>query len=335
MKKSAILNSILAALFGVLIGGAFLALAGYPVISSIGYLFSAGFGCQTAQTCAFLTALQFATPLVFAGLAAAVTFRAGFFNIGQAGQMILGAGVAAYIGGIGGIEHFHPFIAIATAALIGGIWALVPGLLKVYLNVNEIITSLVMNSIAVFMVGMIPLRYGPIEESARLSTLATGTKLNSGLFMALIALLLIYLVIWRTSAGYSIRMTGQSPRFAKSGGIDPVKYAVFAFFLSGMLAGVAGSIEVLGVHYRFVTGFSADVNLDGVMVALLGNSHPLGILLAALFVGGIRLGSLNGLLIVAGVPRELGNAILASMMIFMSVNTIRNYLAKRSSNEGL
>lgn len=322
MRQSFSLNSILAALFGIFAGSVFLILAGYPLLPSLGFLFSAGFGCQSAQTCAFLTTIQFATPLILAGLSAAVAFRAGFFSVGQAGQMILGAGVAAWIGGMVGLNFLHPLVAIMGAALVGGLWALIPGVLKLMLGVNEIVSTIIMNSIAGFALGLIPMRRGLVLETARLAPLAAGTKLNQGLFLALAALLGVYIFLWRSGPGYAVRMSGEASQFARHGGIRPKWSAALGIFLSGALAGMSGAVEVLGVHYRFITGFSADATFDGIMVALLGQSHPAGILLAAIFVGGIRLGSLNGLLMQAGVPRELGNAILASMTIFMTINMV-------------
>jgi ABC-type uncharacterized transport system permease subunit len=175
-----------------------------------------------------------------------------------------------------------------------------------------------------FALGFIPMRRGWVLESARLAPLAAGTKLNQGIFLALAALVGVSVYFWGTGSGYRARMVGQAPRFAAYGGVRPDRIAFLAILLSGLLAGMAGAVEVLGVHYRFVTDFSADTNFDGIMVALLGLNQPLGVLLAAFFVGGIRLGSLNGLLMLGGIPRELGNAILASMLIFMAIDMARS-----------
>jgi simple sugar transport system permease protein len=203
------------------------------------------------------------------------------------------------------------------AALVGGIWSLIPGILKMATGVHELIVTIVMNSIAGYLVNFIPRGFGRI---AGLPPLAPGTKLNFGIFLAILGVILVYILLWRTAVGYEQRMVGQEPGFATYGGQNKLRAVIGALFLSGALAGLAGALEVLGVHYRFITDFSADTNFDGVMVALLGQSHPLGVFIAGIFVGGIRLGSLNGLLIQAGIPRELGNAILAVTMIFMAAN---------------
>jgi simple sugar transport system permease protein len=315
-----LIKLVIAAGVGLLFGGIFTLMAGHSPLTSYQLLMSAGFSCREWDHCAILTTFQFATPLILAGLSAAVAFRAGFFSIGQAGQMVLGAGAAAWVGYQVFPAGIHPFLAMLGAALVGAIWAIIPGILKLVTGVHEIIVTVIMNSIAGYIVSFIPLRYGRIELTARLDPLAPGTKLNSGFFLAFTVAVLAYYFLWHTAAGYEQRMVGQAPAFARYGGQNQWRSVIGAMCLSGALAGLAGGLEVLGVHYQFITNFSADANFDGVMVALLGQSHPMGVLISGIFVGGIRLGSLNGLLIQAGIPRELGNAILAVMMIFMAAN---------------
>lgn len=315
---SQIWRPVLAALLGLLVGGLFVLFSGETPLRAYHLLLTAGFGCQQLDNCSFWTTLQFATPLILAGLSAAVAFRAGVFSVGQAGQMVLGAGMAAWVAYQTLPMGWHPVLALITAALAGALWGVLPGLLKLLIGVHEIISSIVLNAIAGFLVRFIPLRFGPINASAQLPTLAPATKLNQGFFIALIAVLAVYLFLWVSASGYQQRMVGQAPQFARYGGLKPLRTVVVALLISGALAGLAGAIEVLGVHYRFIVGFSADENFDGILVALLGQSHPVGILLAAIFVGGVRLGSLNGLQIQAGIPRELGNAMLAVMALLMA-----------------
>jgi simple sugar transport system permease protein len=312
------IHLLLSAMIGLLAGGAFALMAGYSPLTAFRLLMSAGFSCRQWDHCAILTTFQFATPLILAGLSAAVTFRVGFFSIGQAGQMVLGAALAAWIGHQVIPTGVHALLAMLGAALVGAIWATIPAVIKLSTGVHEIIVTVVMNSIAGYLVGFISGGYGRIAESARLAPFAPGTKLNAGFLWALGAAAMVTILLWYSAAGYEQRMVGQAPAFARHGGQNRIRAVLGAMFLSGAMAGLAGSVEVLGVHYRYITNFSADANFDGVMVALLGQSHPLGVLLAGIFVGGIRLGSLNGLLIQAGIPRELGNAILAVMTIFMA-----------------
>ena len=315
---SRIWQPLLAGIVGLLVGGIFVLFTDETPLRAYQLLLNSGFGCQQLDNCSLFTTLQFATPLILAGLSAAVAFRAGVFSIGQAGQMVLGAGFAAWVAYQPLSAGWHPILALLAAAVAGALWSIIPGLLKVLLGVNEIISSIILNAIAGFMVGFIPLSFRPINETAHLSTLAPATKLNQGFFIALFAVLIVYLFLWASATGYRQRMVGQAPRFAKYGGLKELRAVVWALLFSGALAGIAGAIEVLGVHYRFLVGFSADENFDGILVALLGQSHPVGIFLAAIFVGGVRLGALNGLQLQAGIPREIGNAMLAVMAILLA-----------------
>lgn len=327
-----IVKSILAAVFGLLVGGVFVLFTQSTPLKAYSALLSNGFGCESANNCAWLTTLQWATPLIFSGLAAAVSFRAGVFSIGQIGQMSLGAAFAAMVASrvhLPGI--LQPAAALAAAALAGALWSLIPGLLKLCVGVNEILSSLVMNTIAGFAIGAIPMGRG-IPETARLARLAEGTKLNSGFFLALAALAFVFVYLFSTRHGFEVRMSGQSPVFARFAGMHPIMAVASAMMISGALAGLGGAVEVLGVHYQFVTNFSAVDSFDGLIVALLGQTNPLGIFFAAVFLGGVRLGSLGGLMIDAGVPRELGGTMIAVMVIFMCADKLYQPLLKRFSS---
>jgi general nucleoside transport system permease protein len=308
----------------LIIGGLLTWLAGFSPISMVKTLFSAGFGCKEYSNCALFTTLQFATPLIFAGLSAAIAFRIGFFSIGQAGQMVWGAGFAALIGYKVFPPGYHQAYAIIVAAIAGAIWGILPVLLKDFLNIHEIISSFILNSIAGLAVGLLPLPWKNINPSAILNKLVPGSKLTIGIFLAIISSLFIYFLLWHLKAGYTQRMVGQAPKFARYGGIKPRAILYKAMMVSGALAGIGGAIEVLGNHYRFINSFSADVNFDGILVALLGQAHPIGVLFSGIFIGGIRLGSLNGLLIKEGIPRELGNTILAIMAILLTFQRFSN-----------
>lgn len=312
---------LLAITSSLVIAGLFVLLTEAPPLEACGHLLSAGFGCQAAGRCALLTTLQFATPLLLTGLSAAVAFRAGVFSVGQAGQMLLGAAVVTWLGSRLNLPSaVHVAVALTGGAVAGAGWGWVPGALKKFLNINEVIVTLVMNQLAVLLVGL--LRLGRVGASARIAPLAHGTKLNAGIVLALLAVVLIYVHLWRSSSGYEQRMAGQAPLFAKFGGIRERRAVMRAMLISGGLAGLAGGIEVLGVHYRFVSTFSGGGGFDGVAVALLGQTHPLGVTLAAILLAGVRLGATNGLQLKAHVPRELGGAMIALMVLFVSADRL-------------
>ena len=319
-SKDYVLRPLIAAAFGLLVGGLFVLLTGNSPLEAFQVLLRAGFGCQSAQNCALLTTFQYATPLILLGLSAAVAFRVGIFSIGQMGQMVLGAAAANWIASRFTLPVvLHPTVALLAAVAFGLIYALLPTLLKIHFNINEILSTILLNYIALYLVGFIPSGYGHwIPESARLPAIATGTKLNLGFFIALVVLVLVLVWLNRTPSGYEARMAGDNARFASYGGIHPNRAIYIGMMISGALAGLAGGIEVLGVHYHFVQNFTGSDVFDGVMVALLGFSHPLGILISAFILGGVRLAAMTGLSIQMGIPRSIGGMLVSTMVIAMA-----------------
>jgi simple sugar transport system permease protein len=195
---------------------------------------------------------------------------------------------------------------------------LVPALLKHFIGVNEVISTLLLNPIASVLVGLV--RVPRVELSARLSPLLPGTKLSAGILIALGVALLIYVLLWHTTRGMEMRANASAPRFALYGGMPVHRPVLFAMMLSGALAGLAGGVEVLGVHYHFVSAFSAVNDFDGLIIAFAGHLHPAGVVLFALLLGGLRTGSLVGLQIQSGIPRELGSALIAFLLLFIATN---------------
>ena len=315
-----------------LLAGALLILAaGQDPLRTYARLFEAGFGCHVGSgRCALVTALQFATPLILSGLSATVALRGGFFSIGQLGQMLFGAAAASWLGGHLWLPAgIHPVVALLGAAVLGGLWGSVPAVLKHFAGVNEIIATLLLNPIAGILVGLFWLPR--IETSARLSPLIPGSKLSIGILIALGAALLVYLFLWRTTGGMEVRANANAPRFALYGGMPIHTPVLLTMALSGALAGLAGGVEVLGVQYHFISSFSAVNDFDGLIIAFAGHLHPAGVVLFAVLLGGLRLGSLVGLQMLSGIPRELGGALIAFMLIFVA--TSRFSYRNQPSNE--
>jgi simple sugar transport system permease protein len=322
------LMPVFAVIASFLISGLFVLLNRSSPIQAYRLLLEAGFGCKAADRCALLTTLQFATPLALTGLSAAIAFRVGMFSIGQAGQMILGAAATAWLSAPMGLPALpNILLALLGGWLAGGIWGWIPGLLKVMLGVNEVITSLVLNQLAFMVIGMF--RMVRVADPIRLGVLARGTRLNSGAFIALAACLVLYALMWLHRSGYEARMAGESLPFANFAGIRSRSAILRGMLLSGGAAGLAGAIEVLGVHYRFVSVFSGGGGFDGVAVALLGGAHPLLVPVAAVILAGLRLGATNGLQLKAQIPRELGGAMIAMMILLVSAQQIYAALAAR------
>lgn len=322
------LMPVFAVVISFLISGLFVLLNRSSPIEAYRLLLGAGFGCRAADRCALLTTLQFATPLALTGLSAAIAFRVGMFSIGQAGQMVLGAAAAAWCSAALSLPPVtQTLLALAAGFVAGGIWGWIPGLLKVMLGVNEVITSLLLNQLGFMVIGLF--RMHRVPEPIRLDVLASGTKLNSGAFIAVATSLLLYAIMWVHQSGYEARMAGEAFSFSRFAGIRSRSAILWGMVLSGGTAGLAGAIEVLGVHYRFVSVFSGGGSFDGVAVALLGGAHPLVVPIAAVILAGLRLGATNGLQLKAQIPRELGGAMIAMMILLVSASQIYSRPAAR------
>ncbi len=330
------LQPIFAIILSLLVGVLLILPTRENPLAVYGEWFTAGFSCKgLGGQCALLTALQYATPLLLSGLAAMMAFRVGLFSIGQFGQMILGAGITTFLASS---LDWPPLVRGGTAVLggmvAGGLWSAIPGFLRAYLNIHEVITTIILNPIAIAVVG--PFSFRRIPAEMHLTPIVATTKLTVGLFIALLAAGLVYFYLWRTGAGFAVRMSGQAASVARYAGMRPRRAIVWGMTLSGSLAGLAGALEVLGVHYRFVSNFSSIDQFDGIIVGLMGQLHPLGIAVSALLLGGLRLGTLNGLQLQTAVPRELGNGIIALIMLFLAMPQLmiwlRPYLPKSSHN---
>ena len=256
---------ILAILSGLLVASVLIMLTGNSSIEAYGTMLKAGFGCQSLERCALFATLERATPLILTGLSATVAFRSGMFSLGQEGQLVMGSIMAAWLGyAVLLPAGIHPVFVIFAAMTAGGIYGWIPGVLKVRLGVNEIISTIVLNSIAILFLEYIVnfvLRADAsatahsflIQETAWLPTFFKGSKWGIGFVIAILAAIAIYYFLWHSAPGYQQRMAGQAPFFAKFGGIRNGRIAIRSMFLSGTLAGLAGAIEVLSVHHRIIT----------------------------------------------------------------------------------
>lgn len=348
----AILVPLLAVLSGLVVMAILILLLGKPVFESYAILFSNGFGCKEYGNCIFITTLERATPLILTGLSAVVAFRSGMFSIGQEGQFLLGAAAAAWLGYVIHLPPvLHALVLMIAAIAVGAAYGWIPGVLRVKLGVNELLATIMLNSIAVLVVEYLvqfPMRadtsavaHSPvIDESAQLMSFLPGSKWGVGFVIAVIAVIAIYFYLWRTKSGYEQRMAGQSKRFALFGGIRSDKAAIRAMLISGALAGLAGAIEVMGVHRRIMTGFSVGLGFDGLTSAILGQVHPFGVFIVSILFSGLKLGAQLGLQLNLNIPRELGGTIIGFMILFVAAGKLyqenitraREWFARRRAN---
>jgi len=268
------------------------------------------------------------TPLILTGLAVGFGFRAGVFNIGAEGQMTMGA-LAATIFAVNATQ-LPSFIAIPFTIIVGmlagGIWAAIAGFLKAKTGAHEVITTIMLNWIAYnianwavtgpFNDGSGTPKSPEIAESAMLPNLLSSqaTFLSFGIVIAIIAAIVIYFILYKTSMGYEVKAVGFNPYAAEYGGINVSKNIILTMAISGALAGLAGTLESIGLYYRFYGTLSSGKGFDGISIALIGQNNPIGIIFASLLIGGLRTGSNQ--MQFAGVPKHIVT-IIQSIIIFL------------------
>ena len=272
-------------------------------------------------------------PLVLGGLAVGVGFKAGLFNIGAQGQFLMGAVAGA---GTGAAVASWPgpiaiLAALVAGALAGGAWGFIPGILKARTGAHEVVTTIMLNTIAATFIGYLvsgPLlapgfsfdRTGDIGNAA-LPILFGTRNLHLGVFVAFAAVPLIWWLLWRSTLGFEIRTVGANPDAARYAGMRPGLITVFTMSLCGLLAGLAGAIEIIGITHFVNASYGTSVGFDSITVALLGQAHPVGIMLAALLFGGMRAGS--GLMqIRTQIPVEIVDILQAVVLLFIAADVI-------------
>jgi simple sugar transport system permease protein len=288
-------------------------LAGSNPLDAYGALLEGSLGSRQAVAESLISM----TPLLFAGLAVAIAFQAGLFNIGAEGQLVIGGLLAGYVGAAWDLPGpMHLAVAIAAGFVGGALWAVIPAVLKAWRGVHEVITTIMMNYVA-FSVSQYLVKPGGalVSESqpqatdrvapdAALPRVWDPTRLHAGIFLALITAGLCWYLLYRTPLGFRFRVVGANPTAAAFTGTSTKRVIVQAMLLSGGLAGLAGAVEVLGVHGRYFDSFSPGYGFDSIAVALLGALNPLGVAAAALFFGMLRAGSIR-LQSDAGLTRDM------------------------------
>jgi simple sugar transport system permease protein len=291
-----------------------------------------------------LEVLVASTPLLLCGLAVAVAFRAGYWNIGAEGQLLAGAMAA---GGLGMVLHDVPPVVavpvmIAGGALAGAAWALVPALLRVRLGIDEVVTTLLLNPVALLFVKALvqgPLRdpsgiteSPTIAETAHFPQLIERSRLHLGFLLAIVGILLAWYVLTRTATGLRVRAVGLAPGAARFAGIRVERTLLRVALVSGAIAGIAGVSEVAGIQYRLTAGLSPGFGYTGVVVAMLGALTMPGVLLAGLLLGDLTIGSsiAEGRM---GVPSQMGEVIQGVLLLaVVAVIAARSWRSRRSAS---
>jgi simple sugar transport system permease protein len=286
--------------------------------------------------------LFFATPLIFTGLAVAVALRGGLLNIGAEGQLYVAAFATAWVGiELAGLPSvlLVPLCCIAAIGA-GAVWAAIPGVLKAHFGSHEVINTIMLNFVAIALVGYLTQYHyripgDPIMESApvggtahiaRLGRLLPGLPeripVNVAFVLALVAAWLVYVLLWKTKWGYEIRATGQNPTAAEYGGISIRREIVLTMAISGGLAGMVGINEVLGYRYRYYDGFSDNYGFTGIAVALLGRNHPGGVILAALLFAVLQRGGVPVDAFTQRVSKDIVLILQALVILFVAAEAM-------------
>ncbi|MGB4594948.1 MAG: ABC transporter permease [Anaerolineaceae bacterium] len=290
----------------------------------------------------FLESLVQATPYIFAGLAVALGFRSGLFNIGVEGQLFIGAICATFVGytikGLPPIIHMP--LAFLAGALGGAFWGFIPGLLKAKTGGHEVINTIMMNWIAFRLTewllsgpmsrpesGGMPL--SPlIQKSAEIPQLfETPIRFHLGFFIALFVAWLVWWLLFKTTWGLNLRTVGANPRAARYAGLSTTKSIIMAMSLSGALAGMAGAVQILAVNHSMALGLSSGYGFDSIALALIGNTHPVGVVLASILFGTLRNGATR-MMVVSSIPIDIVDVIQAIILMFVAAPAIIRSLYK-------
>lgn len=319
----------LAILGSVLIGALIMLLSGHNPIEGYSAMISGALAGRNAANLA--STLARAAPIVGMGLCAAVAFRAGFFNLGGEGQLVLGALAAALVALNSPLPPTLTLpITILVAMAVGGLWALLPTWAQFNFRVPLLISSLLLNYPARFFASYVVVNLvrdvqtgmpqtRQIAPELQFPLLITGTQLHAGVFITLAAVIAAALVVNRTVAGYRLRMAGLNPTFARYGGMPMERLGYGVMFSSGAIAGLVGAIEILGVNYRFIDEALVIPQYAwvGLMAALLSNSSPVGVLVAGLFFSAVQTGGF-GMERATDIPRELSRMLQAIIILLIA-----------------
>jgi simple sugar transport system permease protein len=332
---------LLAILTAFIVGGIIIFLAGGNPFLAYYALLQGSLGSPKALS----ETAVWATPYILGGLGVAFAFKGGLFNIGVEGQLALGATFSALVGyalptwlgrDIPLIIHLPLTLAVGMA--VGALWAAIVGFLKAYTGAHEVINSIMMNYIALNMISY--LLSGPMQdpdpanvsartpliaESARFPSLVDGFRIHWGFILALLMAFFIWWLLNKSTFGFEVRTVGANPDAAKYAGVNVKRIIILTMALSGMLAGMAGAVEVTGLNFRHELGFAVGYGFDALVIALLGRSNPLGVVLSALLFGAMRNGATR-MQFMTQLPVDLITMLQALILLFVAADDIIRYI---------
>lgn len=281
-----------------------------------------------------------ATPIIFTSLAFLICFKAGLFNIGAEGQFLMGAMGATIVGiYVKGLPWFiHVPLTIIAGMVLGGVWGLIPAVLKTRFEAHEVITTMMLSYVARYLTSYMvnyPIKAPgwvaqtvKLETTAELTRILPPTQLSGAIFIAIIFVAITQILLQKTVLGFELRAIGLNPSTAENSGININRGIIIAMILGGAFAGLGGACEIMGVHQRFIDGFSPGYGWDGLAVALVGGLHPVGVLLASILFGALRSG---GMIMARAikVPQDLISLLQGLVIVFVAAPMLIRSLLRR------
>jgi len=312
-----ILSIVLAFIIGMLI---ILSLGANP-LQAMGYLFLGAFGTVTNVANTVVRAM----PLMFCGLCTCFAYRCGVFNLGGQGQFLFGAMAAIAVALLSPVQGFPvAVLAVVAGTVAGGIWGLIPGLLKVWRGLNEMITTIMMNYVATLFMGFVytsALREGsvpqtaPVPDATQIARIFPSLRITWGIVIAVLVGIMSWYFLFKTSKGFQLRAVGFNPVASQFNGFPVNRYRLMAFIVSGAIAGMGGACDILGTQFRLINGYGGSYGFDGVAIALIAQLDPIATMIVAYFFAVLRVGSLT-MQVGSGVPTSVIDIIQALVIVF-------------------
>ena len=312
------------------------------VVDAYAALVDGAIGSQRA----IVNTLVTSTPLILGGLSVALAFKAGLFNIGAQGQFLMGALAAVAVGVT--LSDQPPVIAIVLSVLAGmaagAFWGFIPGFLKAFTGAHEVVVTIMLNFVAVgVLTAMVS---GPLDLAGSASPITAdvgnaaypiiiGTNGHLGILIALLAVAVVWWLLQRTTLGFEIRTVGANPDAARYAGMKPRRLIIITMSLAGLLAGLAGAGQLLGITHRMTASFGTTVGFDSIAVALLARTNPIGVIFAALLFGAMRNGA-SAMELQVGIPAELVEVLQAVLLLaLVAAPVLRRVFRLRGASGGI
>ena len=336
MQKTKLLNILIPILSIVLafaVGMLIILLLGKNPAQAIGFLMKGAFGSKTNLANTVVRSM----PLIFTGLSTCFAYRCGVFNLGGEGQFLAGSMAAITVSLlIGHTGWWVTILAILAGTIAGGFWGLLPGILKTWRGLNEMITTIMFNYVATLFMGYLyttALREGSVPQTAavpdltKIGRIVPDLRITWGIVIAVLLGFAIWYFLFYTSKGFQLRAVGFNPIASSYNGLSVKKYMLTAFIVSGAIAGLGGAADILGTQFRLISGYGGGYGFDGVAIALIAQLHPLATVLVAYFFAVLRVGSTT-MQVGTGVPTSVIDIIQALVIIFAVAGSSMMHLPK-------